>query len=72
MDIEAIWVIEPKQRRYYRYRDGQLSPCAVFELPGSTFRVALTEIETRRWVLRHSPFSFFAHYSLAGNSIRTQ
>jgi len=44
MGIEAIWVIEPKQRRYYRYRDGQLSPCAIFKLPSSTFSVALTEI----------------------------
>ena len=44
MGIGAIWVIEPKQRHYFRYRDGQLSPCAVFELPGSTFSVPLAEI----------------------------
>jgi len=44
MGIGAIWVIEPKQRHYFRYRDGQLSPCAVFELPGSAFSVPLAEI----------------------------
>jgi Uma2 family endonuclease len=46
MGIEAIWVIEPKKRLYYRYRDGQLTPGAVFELPGSTFSVAFGEIAT--------------------------
>jgi len=44
MGIGAIWVIEPKKRLYFRYRDGQLAPGAVFELPGSTFSVALAEI----------------------------
>ena len=44
MGIRAIWVIEPKQRLYYRYRDGQLAPGTVFELPGSTFSVSLAEI----------------------------
>ena len=44
MGIAAIWVIEPKKRLYYRYRDGQLTPGAVFELPGSSFSVALAEI----------------------------
>jgi Uma2 family endonuclease len=44
MGIEAIWVIEPKRKLYYRYRDGQLSPGTVFELPGSSFSVSLAEI----------------------------
>jgi len=44
MGIGAIWVIEPKKQLYYRYRDGQLTPGAVFELPGSSFSVALAEI----------------------------
>ena len=44
MGIAAIWVIEPKKKLYFRYRDGQLSPAAVFELPGSTFTVPLAEI----------------------------
>ncbi|HEY1159304.1 MAG TPA: Uma2 family endonuclease [Terracidiphilus sp.] len=44
MGIAAIWVIEPKRQLFYRYRDGQLSPGAVFELPGSTFNVPVAEI----------------------------
>ena len=44
MGIGAIWVIEPKKRAYYHYRDGQLAPGTVFELPGSAFSVALAEI----------------------------
>jgi len=44
MGIGAIWVIEPKKQLYYRYRDGQLTPATVFELPGSAFSVPLTEI----------------------------
>jgi Uma2 family endonuclease len=44
MGIAAIWVIEPKKQLYYRYRDGQLAPGAVFELPGSTFSVPFAEI----------------------------
>ena len=44
MGIAAIWVIEPKKQLYYRYRDGQLAPGMVFELPGSTFSVPLCEI----------------------------
>jgi len=44
MGIGAIWVIEPKKRLYFRYRDGQLAPSAVFELPGTAFSVALAEI----------------------------
>jgi len=44
MGILAIWVIEPKTRRYFLYRNGQLTPATVFELPGSNFRVPLSEI----------------------------
>jgi Uma2 family endonuclease len=44
MGIGAIWVIEPKKRLYFRYRDGQLAPGSVFELPGSTFSVPFAEI----------------------------
>ncbi|MGA3371718.1 MAG: Uma2 family endonuclease [Terracidiphilus sp.] len=44
MGIKAIWMIEPKRQLYYRYRDGQLTPEAIFELPGSDFRVPLAEI----------------------------
>jgi Uma2 family endonuclease len=44
MGIGAIWVIEPKKQRYLRYRDGQLTPAEVFELPGSAFKVPLAEI----------------------------
>jgi Uma2 family endonuclease len=44
MGIAAVWVIEPKKQLYYRYKDGQLAPAAVFELPGSSFSVPLAEI----------------------------
>jgi Uma2 family endonuclease len=44
MGIAAIWLIEPKKRQYFLYRNGQLSPATVFELPGSTFSVPLAEI----------------------------
>ena len=44
MGIAAVWVIEPKKQLYYRYKDGQLAPGAVFELPGSSFSVPLAEI----------------------------
>jgi Uma2 family endonuclease len=44
MGIGAIWVIEPKKRLYFRYRDGQLTPGAVFELPGTQFSVPFAEI----------------------------
>jgi len=44
MGIGAIWVIEPKKQLYYRYRDGQLTPAKVFELPESGFSVPLTEV----------------------------
>jgi len=44
MGIGAIWVIEPKKKSYYQFCNGQLSPAAVFELPGSAFSVTLAEI----------------------------
>jgi Uma2 family endonuclease len=44
MGIGAIWVIEPKKQIYYHYRDGQLTPGAVFALPGSSFSVPFAEI----------------------------
>jgi len=44
MGIGAIWVIEPKKQLYFLYRDGQLTPGTVFELPGSQFSVPLAEI----------------------------
>jgi len=44
MGIAAIWVIEPKKQLYYRYRNDQLAPGTVFELPGSPFKVELAEI----------------------------
>lgn len=44
MGIAAIWVIEPKRLLYYRYREGQLSPGTIFDLPGSGFSVPFSEI----------------------------
>jgi Uma2 family endonuclease len=44
MGIGAIWVIEPKKSIPYRFRDGKLVPCDVFELPGSALTVAIKEI----------------------------
>lgn len=44
MGIQAIWVIEPKRRQYFLYREGKLAPAAVFELPGSAFSVSMAEI----------------------------
>jgi len=44
MGIGAIWVIEPKKRLYFRFRDGQLAPGSVFELPGTQFSVPFSEI----------------------------
>ena len=44
MGIGAIWVIEPKNQRYFNYRDGQLTPGSVFELPGSRFSVPFSEL----------------------------
>ena len=44
MGIGAIWVIEPKKLLYFRYRDGQLTPGSIFELPGTEFSVPFAEI----------------------------
>lgn len=44
MGIPAIWLIEPKKPLYYRYSSGQLTPTAVFELPGTSLTVAMSEI----------------------------
>jgi Uma2 family endonuclease len=44
MGIAAIWVIEPKRLLYYRYREGQLTPGTIFELPGAGFSVPFSEI----------------------------
>jgi Uma2 family endonuclease len=44
MGIAAIWVIEPKKQLYFRYRDGQLTPSAVFELPNAAVSVPFAEI----------------------------
>jgi Uma2 family endonuclease len=44
MGIDAIWVIEPKKRLFYRFLGGQLTPGTVFELPGCNFSVAFSEI----------------------------
>ena len=44
MGIPAIWVIEPKKSKYYLYSSGQLTPASIFELPGTNFKVAMSEI----------------------------
>lgn len=44
MGIPAIWLIEPKKPTYYLYSSGQLTPTAIFELPGTDFKVAMSEI----------------------------
>jgi Uma2 family endonuclease len=44
MGIPAIWVIEPKKPLYYLYSSGQLTPATTFELPGTSFNVAMSEI----------------------------
>jgi Uma2 family endonuclease len=44
MGIGAIWVIEPKKQIYLHYRNGQLTPGIVFELPGSSLSVDFAEI----------------------------
>lgn len=45
MGIQAIWVVEPKRPTYFRFLEGKLIPATVFELPGSSFTVAMSEIE---------------------------
>ena len=44
MGIGAIWLIEPKNQVCYHYRAGQLTPGAVFSLPGTAFSVPFPEI----------------------------
>ena len=44
MGIGAIWLIEPKKQLCFRYKDGQLTPDTVFELPGQSFSVSFAEI----------------------------
>jgi Uma2 family endonuclease len=44
MGIPAIWVIEPKKPSYYLYSSGQLAPANTFDLPGTAFHVAMSEI----------------------------
>ena len=44
MGILAIWVIEPTKPTCYLYSSGQLTPSTIFELPGSSFQVAMSEI----------------------------
>jgi Uma2 family endonuclease len=44
MGIPAIWVIEPKKSSYYLYSSGQLTPASTFDLPGTAFHVAMSEI----------------------------
>lgn len=44
MGIPATWVIEPKKPSYYLYSSGQLTPATIFELPGASFNVAMSEI----------------------------
>lgn len=45
MGIRAIWVVEPKKPSYFRFFEGKLAPAEVFELPGTAFSVAMSEIE---------------------------
>lgn len=45
MGIPAIWVIEPKKASYFQFSEGKLIPASTFELPGSTLRVPMSEIE---------------------------
>jgi Uma2 family endonuclease len=44
MGIAAIWLIEPKKQVFYRFHAGQLTPGAVFSLPGTSYTVAFAEI----------------------------
>ncbi len=43
MGIPAIWVIEPRKPAYYLYSSGHLSPAHIFELPGATLTVPMSE-----------------------------
>lgn len=44
MGIPAIWVIDPRKNLYFRYSSGQLTPTAVFDLPGTGFSVPMSHI----------------------------
>jgi len=44
MGIPAIWLIDPARPAYWLYSSGHLTPATVFELPGSSFRVPISEI----------------------------
>ena len=46
MGIPAIWLIDPARPAYWLYSSGHLTPAAIFELPGTSFRVAISEIAT--------------------------
>ena len=44
MGIPAIWLIDPARPAFWLYSSGHLTPATVFELPGTSFRVAISEI----------------------------
>ena len=44
MGIPAIWLIESKKSTCYLYSSGQLTPTEVFELPGTSLHVTMSEI----------------------------
>jgi Uma2 family endonuclease len=44
MGIPAIWLIDPAKPTYWQYSSGHLTPATVFELPGASFRVPISEI----------------------------
>jgi Uma2 family endonuclease len=44
MGIPAVWVIDPSKPVHRRYSEGKLIEAAVFELPGTNFRVPISEI----------------------------
>jgi Uma2 family endonuclease len=44
MGIPAIWLIDPAKPASWQYSSGHLTPATVFELPGTEFRVSISEI----------------------------
>jgi Uma2 family endonuclease len=44
MGISAIWLIEPTKQVYYRFQAGELTPAAIFSLPGTSYTVPFAEI----------------------------
>jgi Uma2 family endonuclease len=44
MGIPAIWLIDPAKPTSWLYSSGNLTPATVFELPGTSFRAAISEI----------------------------